>query len=468
LLCAEPLEGRWLLSAPASEPSAPVPLRLPAEIATSLQARYPGARVVRAELTTEDDEREYDVTADYKGRTLDATFDPSGKLLEAEVLPVAAPASATPAASVEPAAPGAANQMRGVRIAPVETLDNDAPLTESQLPTPVAASLEALYPGARVVEAEASGDRDAPEVGLRAEFQGSLLDLAFTPGGKLIESQLALNADELPPAALEWVRRRFPGATIDDAQVVSRAGVVSYEMTIAAPGRTPIEATVHLAPGETPDAPSRDALPPGAAGEVNGRLIAAAYARQSVAAFDDRQSDHARIPEPQLLSLMRHATMFAAPDRPATRGQTIPTADEDVATAAPHREVRPAEGSAAEAADVARPPASLATAAFKSFVRGAAATLAVPELAGAGEFLPLNLAGVERGLQDLLRTLDAIAAPSSSSPTAAGLAGGAGAAVVLLAAAHVLLTDARKSGSAPMLVFSSVEPALRSDPRRGT
>src|SRR5687768_5637452 len=101
LLCAEPLEGRWLLSglaAPsvgdaedsnASDGDAPAatlePLELPDQVAAALQARFPGARLVEAELDTEDGAAAFYVTAEFDGETVEVTISPIGEVLEIEV-----------------------------------------------------------------------------------------------------------------------------------------------------------------------------------------------------------------------------------------------------------------------------------------------------------------------------------------------------------------------------------------------
>src|SRR5690242_3381804 len=69
-LCTEPLERRWLLSATPA---------LPPALANSIQQAYPGASVLTVEVSTDDGQQEFDVTAAVAGGTLDATLSSDGK-----------------------------------------------------------------------------------------------------------------------------------------------------------------------------------------------------------------------------------------------------------------------------------------------------------------------------------------------------------------------------------------------------
>src|SRR5687768_15132910 len=102
LLCTEPLERRWLLSAPgASSLDAPPPPRqvelveiepaeegddgdvsvdyadLPREVTKAFEALYPAASVLESEFGAADGEDgEYDITAETGGRVIDVTLAP--------------------------------------------------------------------------------------------------------------------------------------------------------------------------------------------------------------------------------------------------------------------------------------------------------------------------------------------------------------------------------------------------------
>src|SRR5436309_2190066 len=98
LLCAEPLEGRRLLSAAAyaaalsPSPTADggdadvvvAPADLPAQVVAALRARFPGAQPAASDLTVSGEQLVYDVTAHLGGRTVDVRLTPAGGPVDSE------------------------------------------------------------------------------------------------------------------------------------------------------------------------------------------------------------------------------------------------------------------------------------------------------------------------------------------------------------------------------------------------
>src|SRR5687768_3034578 len=111
VLCAEPLEGRWLLSGSANSSevaAAPAPgvtieeefeqdeeeeegeteileSDLPAPVLAAFQAAFSSATISTVEREEEDGEVEYGITATKdNGRTIDVTLTPDGEILETE------------------------------------------------------------------------------------------------------------------------------------------------------------------------------------------------------------------------------------------------------------------------------------------------------------------------------------------------------------------------------------------------
>jgi len=437
LLCTEPLERRWLLSvAPA----------LPPPLAAAIQHAYPGASVLSVEVSTDDGRQEYDVTATVTGGMLDATLSPDGKIVESELLP--ARRSEPPAAATDdtlpveaPAAAAADGGVGAVSLTPAELVDQDQPLSPNGLPPAVVSALQSLYPGARVIEAEADAE-DGQEIGLQARVNGVAIDVSFMPDGKLIESQVALPPSELPAVAADWVRRHFPGGSIDDAQAVTRDGRVTYEFTITPRDGPPVEASLDLG---TTQVAFVGSTTEGAAGPTVERnaLIASTP-----------PTDQPSTAEPGTTNPRRQAD--ASPD-PSASGES-------------DRVYAGAEGSTSEP----RPPDPSASVDQESerleLVPGDMLPARRPprphsraELAaGFAAALPVELARAARRLHEVLRGLDALAATrrlaDALSPSLAARAVGAAA---LLAAAHLLLADWRKPRSQPFVIFRDDIPRRR-------
>ena len=106
LLCAEPLEGRWLLSGIAVSSSPYVdggvhvigieeeiddgedvdvaPTDLPHRVRTALEQEFPGARLLEADFSVDEGEAEYSVAARLDGRSLEVALSPRGRITEVE------------------------------------------------------------------------------------------------------------------------------------------------------------------------------------------------------------------------------------------------------------------------------------------------------------------------------------------------------------------------------------------------
>src|SRR5687768_9932175 len=111
LLCAESLEGRWLLSGvgppwsvgyyaagggavavlefgPAdNEPDEDVEIaasELPAKVLAAFMAQFPDAEISDAQREIEDGQIEFDVNAEVDGREIDVSMTPDGQILEVE------------------------------------------------------------------------------------------------------------------------------------------------------------------------------------------------------------------------------------------------------------------------------------------------------------------------------------------------------------------------------------------------
>jgi hypothetical protein len=107
LLCAEPLEGRWLLSGIeppvalfyaaeavevleqdfGSDDDTDVPIRvgaLPQAVVAALESRYPDSEPIEAARSIEDGVLEYDVTAALRDQTIELTITKDGRIIETE------------------------------------------------------------------------------------------------------------------------------------------------------------------------------------------------------------------------------------------------------------------------------------------------------------------------------------------------------------------------------------------------
>ena len=448
LLCTEPLERRWLFSAPGES------LRLPPEVAASIEAKFPRAHILEMESSVEEGRREYDIKAEFDGSIIDATFAADGRLLESERLRPSnppqlqppEPADVVPPPLVQPPEPPdavppppepPADAVEVVEVIPAEQNDDDVLLAPTELPAGVAAAIARLFPGARLIEAESDMDEGVPEVGVIAEFNGGVIDVSFAPDGRLIESQVPLDPSALPKAALQWVRRNYPNASISDAQAVTRDGRLTYEMTVAPPDGEAVEVSLSVGP------PAGDS-----AGDAPVPV--------SAAAADDRAAVSAASGGEAEVQSETTGTRGATSSPPPAEAAADPRVVGRRAAESPAADVAPAS------AEPTTPEADSA-AAVSSDESVAAGHRLRPEgparrIHPIGAVLVAELGELERRLAEILRGLDLLAGRVSAGEVLTGSAGRAAAVVALLAASQVLLVDSRKTTPGRVKVFRAGAP----------
>jgi hypothetical protein len=476
LLCTEPLEGRWLLSALGSALSPDADLdggddegddgarvathQLPAPVLASLYARFPGAKLVEAELTSEDGRRVYEVTAEFAGREVDVTLAPDGDILEAETeapqpgtqvpddsetdaperVPVVPKAPMPEAAPVidSSAAPAPAANHGPVQVLEVESEDDveneEVEVAPSQLPADVLNALAARFPTAEVIEAELDTESGAPEWDVIARLNGGLVEITFTPGGDVVETEQSLTIDDLPREVRDWARRKYPGWRIEEATLVSNAGGESYDLVVADPaGRQQLEATVRV----------QDARTSGGEEALAGRD---AKTRGS------ESGERAAAVEP------------AAPNAPAESVAAASSAPENSAVASSppaDNESEPAQDDEA-AADTQEEliedgPGNGFGAALHALVAGAAQASWVPQVAGVlSDVLPVEVAVLERRLRGILEEAESFAQRAARGQA---LVGGSAVrlvvAVALAAVVQLLTPDPRRRRGGRAVVFNA-------------
>jgi hypothetical protein len=339
----------------------------------------------------------------------------------------------------------------------VKPNDSDVRLAPPDLPAEVAAALEALYPGARVIEAEVGTDEVVPEVGLRADFNGQVIDVAFSVGGRVLEIQETIAADDLPAAALAWVRQNYPGATIDDATVVTKDGVRSYEMKFTPPGRAELEAAMYVRPGQASGGHNVGGAAVGRGDDTAISPAKAANAGSGSRNAADALLDAQAITDSGSKQSSEQAAVADASPREQTPGDEIigqvdDGAADGVTDPGPQRDDQVVSDDAMPL--LADSTQSLATV-LQALGTGANAVAWFPRVAGlVGDALPVDLAVVERGLREVLREFDSLAGGSERGTSAGGVYVRLAAVTALVAAVQLILLDARKSLGGPVLVFN--------------
>jgi hypothetical protein len=440
LLCTEPLEGRWLLSAPA------------AAVAES-DAEAADRHVATLELPEEEDDDEADGAGDDLSVDDDET-DGDGENLsndggENGGIPIVPsviadrvesdPSEADANSQVPDGTPDVTLRRGGsvevVEFDPADEVDNDVAVDPAELPERVLAALSARFPGADVVAADFSNDDGKAEFDVRARFDGESIEATLTPRGRVTEIKRDVDASQLPREVLDWVRQNFPGAAIGEAAVVNDAR--SYEVRITPIGGPGWDAKLAVHDARAPSAVFADAA-----------AIKTDAPRGTAAAADPE----APLEDPPQQSQSGPATqqIAATPESPVETAERQSSETTSAAAGGAARGVADAGSlSSGHAAPLAESAGALAR-----FIRRA---VTHPAVAGAlADALPVDAAAAERALRDLLHQLDALAGkvlPDDASPAAAGLRLVAVAALV--AGVHLVVAHVRTPRGGPVVMFSA-------------
>jgi hypothetical protein len=383
------------------------------------------------------------------------------------------PAPADPAGEpLSPVADIAPTSLASVTSAAVEVVElevateaddgADVEIAPSNLPTAIVDALDARFPGAEVVEAEFSIEDGAPEYDVTAEWGDRLFGLTMTADGSIIEMEQALTTDELPQSVRDWVRENYPGAVIGEAGVVNEAGVESYELLIATPGQQTFEATLRV-PGAAPrlSLESTDqvgsrfdsALP-----TVNATfgLSDSRTASDTVARETPLESGTPGDPDTDDTAKQAVATYALSYEQFQSQPEVAARTDEQ--TAQPGLDNSSVGDASQEANDTIATvasniadqstratPVAEAMRALVAAVASATPTAWFPQVAGVlSDVLPIDLAAVERGLQQLLDEIDSLAEKVTGDTVATSSALRVAIVAGLITGAELIMIDSRK------------------------
>jgi len=388
LLCAEPLEGRWFLSAPA-------------DVSTAAAADDTGtAEILVVEREEDEDE------------------------------------------------------------------DGDRRIAESQLPSAVAEAFEVRFPGADITAAEVEEEDEGTQYGVTAEHDGGTIDVTLSPTGQIIETEEFISDAEIPQAVLERLRERFPGLDIDDideAAITTRGGSETYEVAFF--DATGIEWEAELSyspPAPVPEPPPTS----GGGGEEPGEAPAsrppAQPAPQTIvppALANGARSGAARDAERIALDA---AARDAVPDDQSAHHVNRAASMETSRLADQREDTAAAAGRWTEL--VVGGQANRVAKALEALAAGRGAAVWLPQVAGVlGDVLTIDVSAVERGLDEVLREIDALTGGLTrrDAGTPAGTAAPADVAHRLAALAAVaagmqlvLLRYSKKNKGGPVVVFN--------------
>lgn len=134
---------------------------------------------------------------------------------------------------------------------PYEPDAESSVVRRSDMPLRVVETMDGMFPGWTLAEADVNVDAGVSRYALTAEWRGVPVLVTLTQDGRLSDSEQDVDLRELPPALQQWVRQTFPGAVVGEVARVSAATGVSYELSIVTADGEQFETTLYLDVGET-------------------------------------------------------------------------------------------------------------------------------------------------------------------------------------------------------------------------
>ena len=354
---------------------------------------------------------------------------------------------ASPPVAAAADASGAAVTVEVLEDLPDDERDGDVEISPDQLPQVIVAALNARFPGATLTAAEMESDDDQTEYGVTAQHDGREMDVTLTPDGAIVEIETFIPADELPPEVLEQLVQLSPGAEIEEAAIVTKDGVESYEVSYTKPNGQDWEAVFRLsAPAPASEETDGGDTDPEPAQEPDAPLTFFAGSTSDVAAgemLDEAIESDSSESADEIVDAR-------SADAAAAQPVELPGLDRADGTE------RMADNTFALAALSGSGQLTWGPRAWSAFVAGAGGEVWLPEMTSAlADAFPVDVSGVEQGLKELLREVDSLATRVLVDPASGSAAVRLAVMGACIGGIQLALLRWRVSKGGPTVVFRS-------------
>jgi hypothetical protein len=320
--------------------------------------------------------------------------------------------------------------------------ESEAVVDEADLPAKVLEAFRNEFGNAEIDEITFEEDDErGTEYDITAQTEQGEVEVTISPIGQIVETERTIDPSELPQDVIDKLQATFQGAEITGAADLGN-GLYDLEYTF---GGEEFEVEAARSEQAAPPAPPLAEEPPAAApvGDAPTPTQFADASTPVTSAAADPIVD---------------AVPSESPETPQMA--QADNADDDEAQRRA-REDAIKKNATAKKTTATTIPADRLSQALENLAAGAGATVWLPQVAGAMvDVLPIDVDGIERGLQDVLRQFGTLAggatakAQSSLVTGVSRLAMGA----TLVAAIKVLLDHSKKgAASAPVLSFGPVQ-----------
>ena len=115
-------------------------------------------------------------------------------------------------------------------ICPARGEEEEIPL--DQVPKAVLNAIKAKFPGARVTEAVKETENGKTTYEVELEYKDQEYTVSVTANGKITEIEREIELKDLPKAVVDAIKKKYPGAEMEEAEEVTANDKTSYEVVI--------------------------------------------------------------------------------------------------------------------------------------------------------------------------------------------------------------------------------------------
>ena len=334
-------------------------------------------------------------------------------------------------------------------------LNVDVAIDKLQLPDRILEAMDTAFPGWTLVRADLSTEAGAPEYVVSAKWHDLRFDIILASDGRICETERNVQPSDLPLPLISWVQAEFPGAFIWKADRVTALDGVAYSLRLITPVGDQVEATVRL-DGQAQDNSLTAALDAGARPSSASTLPRSPLlgSTESITPADLLSLEVAHVfaaPAPSESERVTNSTRWSdknseshdEPDNAGPQPEAEAQAELSPPDDASAESVLARSGAIVMQNLVASPLAATGTHSWSS-----------PEAVALCEYLSSDVADIvvlELGLQQLLDGLDNLGLNLPGQSRLNSLAWQMALAVVIVAGARLVIVQARRSRSEPLL-----------------
>lgn len=278
VVCAAMVTSTVLVSVTLARESKVALDQLPKAVTETIQARFPAADLQKAAKEVSDSQTLFEVSLKHKSQQYDVSVTADGKIVEIERvisekdLPPAVRKTLDdkyPQATItvaEEVTKGTAvtfevllvttdkKSMEAVldpagKLLEEEEQGDDETKDEDKIslddvPKAALDSIKKKFPGAELIGAEKEGQGDDTVYEVALKFKGAEYDVSARADGTILETEKLITAAELPPPVRKSLDQKFPKATLMKAEEISKDGKLSYEVHLISTDKITVDVVV--------------------------------------------------------------------------------------------------------------------------------------------------------------------------------------------------------------------------------